>query len=240
MNGMNGVMVSVLWMMSLMSGHVVWAFDWQPLKFVHEKTEVSMLYSSLTGKASGFKCSLPAASNQPETLLVCWKNCTKCQTWAPAKWKVLKKFPGKGLVFYQKPDSCPISMSSCFTMSCLVLFCLATTYFVLTFWLDPKSKACSFVTYDSQSHKEQTLTWYKKNINMKFSPSFPSEFHEQRLNCLDQCHSWAADLLVTLVFRLGENALHTLPSSYGSNKERKTRNHKRNNQERKTKKNRNE
>lgn len=74
---------------------------------------------------------------------------------------------------------------------------------------------------------------------MKFSPSFPSEFHEQRLNCLDQCHSWAADLLVTLVFRLGENALHTLPSSYGSNKERKTRNHKRNNQERKTK-NRNE
>ena len=106
----------------------------------------------------------------------------------------------------------------------------STTYFVQT--VSTRHAVLSHMTRKPQRANTDMIKTYK---NMKFSPSFPSEFHEQRLNCLDQCHSWAADLLVTLVFRLGQNALHTLPSSYGSNKERKTRNHKRNNQERKKK-----
>ena len=86
--------------------------------------------------------------------------------------------------------------------ACLVLFCLAndipvnnTTYFVLTLdWtLSPRHAVLSLMTHNPQRTNVDMIKTCK---NIKFSV-------------------WAADLLVTLVFRLGQNALHAFPHLMG-------------------------
>ena len=124
-----------------------------------------MLYSSLTGKASGFKCrnlsaSWPAVCHpsrpwcaEDKSLSVKPELLPDIQSARNAQEKVwfsIKKVPI--LVLF------PCHL----VLPYLVIFCLAddipvnsNNIFCANLGLDPKYKACSFVTYDSQPTKSK-------------------------------------------------------------------------------------
>lgn len=176
-------MASVLWMMSLGL--------WLTLKRASNWGE--MLYSSLTGKASGFKCScLPAIS---PSLLVCWRIVLSAKPELLPNGKC-SKCPGKGFLSKNRFLSYFHVILSYHVLSGLILPAddipvNSTTYFVLTLdWtLSPRHAVLSHMTRNPQRANTAMIKHIKAwSFHYVFHPNSMSNVSVSQLGSRPACH----------------------------------------------------